>query len=393
MKIGIAGAGIAGLTAAALLARDGHEVTVCDQFNAPSPVGSGLMVQPVGLRILQQLGLDEALIEHASPVDHIYGETYRALSVLDVRYADLRPGLQGYGTQRAHLFELLLRAAQAAGATIVPTTEVRGVFQDGAAATLETDGDPLGPFDMVLDCLGAYSPLCPKPSSPLAYGALWALLDWPEGGPFDPHRLEQRYERASKMVGVLPVGSRAGDSTPKLTFFWSLRAQDHAAWRAIPIDTWRRDVTTLWPATVAILDQITSHDDLIFAQYTHRTLSQPGAGRVAHLGDSHHATSPQLGQGANTAMLDAFALWAALHETEDPVAAIRRYGALRRWHVWLYQTASWLFTPVYQSDSRVLPWIRNRVAAPLSKTWPAPRILAKLVSGELGYRPPRLKDP
>lgn len=388
MKIGIAGAGIAGLTAGALLARDGHDVTVYDQFDAPSPVGSGLMVQPVGLTVLAELGADAALIEHASVVDHIYGETYRGLSVLDVRYSDLRSGLTGHAVQRAHLFDILLAAARTAGAEVVPATEIRSVTQDGAGAMLHTIETILGPFDMVLDCLGAYSALCPKPSSPLTYGALWALLDWPDDGPFDPNRLEQRYERASKMVGVLPVGTRAGDPVPKLTFFWSLRAQDHAAWRATPIEAWKDEVRALWPETDAILDQIASHDDLIFAQYTHRTLSRPGTGRLAHLGDSHHATSPQLGQGANTAMLDAFALWAALHETEDPVAAIRRYGALRRWHVWLYQTASWLFTPVYQSDSRVLPWIRNRVAAPLSKTWPAPRILAKLVSGELGYRPP-----
>lgn len=388
MKIGIAGAGIAGLTSAALLARDGHEVIVYDQFDAPSPVGSGLMVQPVGLTVLAELGIDTALTEHASVVDHIYGETYRGLSVLDVRYSDLRPDLKGHAVQRAHLFDILHRAALEAGAQIAPASDVRTAAPVGDGIALMSMGGEFGSFDMVLDCLGAYSPLCPKPSSPLAYGALWALLDWPEDGPFDPHRLEQRYERASKMVGVLPVGTRADDPVSKLTFFWSLRAQDHAAWRATPIEIWKSQVMSLWPETEAILAQVASHDDLIFAQYTHRTLRRPGTGRLAHLGDSYHATSPQLGQGANTAMLDALALWAAVRETSSPEAAIHRYGQMRRWHVWLYQTASWLFTPVYQSDSRVLPWIRNRIAAPLSKTWPAPRILAKLVSGELGYSAP-----
>ncbi|MEP6064543.1 MAG: FAD-dependent oxidoreductase, partial [Paracoccaceae bacterium] len=37
-KVAIAGAGIGGLTAAAYLARAGHEVEIFDKFDAPSPV-------------------------------------------------------------------------------------------------------------------------------------------------------------------------------------------------------------------------------------------------------------------------------------------------------------------------------------------------------------------
>ncbi|HCE21819.1 MAG TPA: FAD-dependent monooxygenase, partial [Hyphomonas sp.] len=48
-KIAIAGAGIGGLAAAALLAQAGHDVTVYDQFDAPGPVGSGLILQETGL--------------------------------------------------------------------------------------------------------------------------------------------------------------------------------------------------------------------------------------------------------------------------------------------------------------------------------------------------------
>ena len=40
MQISIAGAGIGGLAAAALLAAQGHAVTVFDPFDAPRPVGS-----------------------------------------------------------------------------------------------------------------------------------------------------------------------------------------------------------------------------------------------------------------------------------------------------------------------------------------------------------------
>jgi hypothetical protein len=45
---------------------------------------------------------------------------------------------------------------------------------------------------------------------------------------------------------------------------------------------------------------------------------------------------------------------------------------------------TWLFTPVYQGDSHILPWLRDWLAAPLSKLWPAPPLLAAMVSGAIG---------
>ena len=381
MKIAVAGAGIAGLAAATFLARAGHDVQIFDQFEAPRPVGSGLMIQPVGLAVLSALGLDKLLIDRASPISRIYGQTFRELPVLDVAYSDLRDGLAGHGVQRSVLFDLLFQAALDSGVALRTSTEITG-HQD---RNLLTGDGKLGPFDLIVDALGAYSPLCPKPSAPLKFGALWALLDWPSDSAFDPAALEQRYEYARKMVGVLPVGQTEPGGPRKLTFFWSLRAADFAGWRAQSIEQWKDHVRALWPETAAILDQVTAHNDLTFAQYTHRTLHRPAADRLIHIGDSFHATSPQLGQGANMALLDAAALATAVQRAASPDQIGAHFAKARLTHVTLYQTASWLFTPLYQSDSRVLPWVRNHIGAPLANLRPMQKILASLVAGELGW--------
>jgi salicylate hydroxylase len=47
----------------------------------------------------------------------------------------------------------------------------------------------------------------------------------------------------------------------------------------------------------------------------------------------------------------------------------------------VFQAASALFTPIYQSDSRSLPVIRDWFAAPLSRMPVGRQVLARLVSG------------
>jgi hypothetical protein len=54
---------------------------------------------------------------------------------------------------------------------------------------------------------------------------------------------------------------------------------------------------------------------------------------------------------------------------------------MRRWHVRLFQWSSAVFTPFYQSDSRVLPLLRDHLLAPLTRVPPLDRFVARLVSG------------
>ncbi len=140
----------------------------------------------------------------------------------------------------------------------------------------------------------------------------------------------------------------------------------------------------LWGETAPLLDQLKSEDDLCFAQYAHRALRQPVEGRIIHIGDSWHSASPQLGQGANMALLDAFALAQGLRSSADPAEGLQTAARARRGHVRLYQLLTALLTPVYQSDSRVIPLVRDRVMGPLSKFWPLTTFQAALVSGLAG---------
>jgi 2-polyprenyl-6-methoxyphenol hydroxylase-like FAD-dependent oxidoreductase len=249
---------------------------------------------------------------------------------------------------------------------------------------LFANADPSRAHDLVVDTLGVSSPLVPAAEGWLPYGALWTTLEWPGEGPFRADRLEQRYERARKMAGVLPTGVRRGKGRNELALFWSLRADDHAGWQGRGLAVWKDEFLALWPECSGLLERISDPAQLTFARYAHRTHRRPVAERLIHIGDAWHSASPQLGQGANMALLDAGALAKGLG-TEGPLA--RRLAAaiaLRRSHVRLYQWLTALFTPAYQSDSLWPALLRDVVLAPLSRVPPGPRVQAGMVSGLTG---------
>lgn len=381
LDVGVAGCGIGGLATALLLARGGHRVCLYERFDAPRPVGSGLMIQPTGLAVLDRLGLAGALVEAAAPVERLLGKAEPSgRVVLDVRYEWLRrPGARGYGVHRSALFDILHRATLQQG---IPIHTGRTVTGREGGRLVFAGGESSPSHDLIVDTLGAGSPLAGEPARPLAYGALWASLDWVDG--FDEAALEQRYRAASVMTGVLPVGLARAGGRRKAAFFWSLRGDRLEDWRDRGLEAWKDEVRALWPATAPLVDQIDGPDRLTFARYAHRTLSKPAEPGLIHIGDSWHSTSPQLGQGANMALLDAWALALALREEDSLEPALRRAVALRRFHVRLYQSLSTLFTPAYQSDGRVLPWIRDRIVPPFGRLWPATRIQAEMVAGTFG---------
>src|SRR5689334_2121221 len=98
----IAGCGPAGLAAALALTRSGHKVHIFDQFDEPRPVGSGLIMQPTGLAVLDWLGLGDDLRRLGAPIERLFGrEAHSGRIVLDVRYRALGADRSGLAVHRS----------------------------------------------------------------------------------------------------------------------------------------------------------------------------------------------------------------------------------------------------------------------------------------------------
>jgi 2-polyprenyl-6-methoxyphenol hydroxylase-like FAD-dependent oxidoreductase len=208
---------------------------------------------------------------------------------------------------------------------------------------------------------------------------LWCLLE--EADWAFPRELRQRYVRARKMVGLLPVGTRPGDPTPRLSFFWSLPVARFEAWSAAGLTPWLDDIRALWPEARGLLEGIGDAAQLSRATYRDAIPRRWQRNRLVLIGDAAHAMSPQLGQGVNMALLDALALRDALREAPSVELALAGYEQVRRRHVRTYQFWSRWLTPLFQSDLDAIAALRDLAFHRLGRLWGMRGLMLRVLSG------------
>ncbi len=391
LHIAIIGAGTAGAAAALLLARAGHRVAVFEAVADPGPVGAGIMLQPTGQTVLARLGLLQDVVARGHRVDHLLCETNNGRKILDLSYAALGDGRHGYGLHRGALFAALFAAlGQQTGVGVHLGIEVRKLVTTPKGPLLrDAAGNDHGPFDLTVVADGAGSDLhddqgTPRTVKPYPWGALWWVAPDPElrfSG-----RLHQIVHGAHTMLGLLPTGTAPDrPDLPLVSLFWSIRADRVDAFRHGDLGAWKARVSQLLPAAAAVVAGIDSADQLLFARYRDVVMPNWHGDRTVWLGDAAHAMSPQLGQGANLALCDAAVLADCVAKHPDVNQALVAYSRARRRHLDYYQWATRALTPFFQSDSQLLPWLRD-VGMPVAGAlpWTRRKMVAAMAGAETG---------
>lgn len=333
MRAIVIGGGIGGLTAALTLKRAGIDVDVFEQAAVLREVGAGIQISPNATRILERLGLGDAM-RHAG-VRPIGSQIRRwDNGALLARYplADMcerRYGASYYHFHRAELLDLLAAAVprevlhldHRCVGLAERTGRVEVTFHNGVSADA----------DVVIGADGIHSTV-----RELVFGK--------ESPRFSGH-VAYRGLVPAERVAHLEIERNAyswwGPHRHFVHYFVGADAR-YLNWVAATPGLWRIES---WSAKGELSDAVAEfagwhpliREIILAADFTNRwalydrdPLPHWTSGRVALLGDSAHPMLPYMAQGAVQSIEDAAVLAKCLERSDDVEGALGRYELTRK---------------------------------------------------------------
>ncbi|WP_439572127.1 FAD-dependent oxidoreductase [Phreatobacter sp.] len=315
----VSGAGIAGLTAAVLLARRGWKVRVHERSPELRASGNGITIFENGIRVLEALDLAPDVVSHGHQLNRfvICRNTGETVIEYDPQEAT---GGRIVMFQRQEIVDLLSRAALAAGARISLASRVVGADPQGA---LLLEGGERLEADLVIGADGIHSNVRRSVAGDLTLGkhrkgAIRMLIptdasDFPDGNLYMAREFNHPNGRR---VGILPCST-----TVSYMILVSLRSDTPA--HAVPIDP------SLWEDSFPTLGRFFARVGTRGHYDAYHSISPPSwhFGRCALVGDAAHGMTPALGQGACSSMMTAYALGSANFETAALDTVLSRWEA------------------------------------------------------------------
>ena len=317
LRIAIVGGGIGGLSAALAFREFGFEPEIYEQAPALLDVGAAIAIWPNALRVLERLGLKDAILERAGEMDEIRWLDHRGnlLNHLSVP--------QSVALHRADLQATLLHA--------LPASSIR--LGHSFTAHQEQNGRIVATFsnqqsieaDFLIGADGIHSHVRAQllnDAQPIYRGyTVWRGISSATPDSL-PHNAAVEIHGCGQRFGIGPVGNgRIG--------WWATANSPSPA----HLDNPQQELLRLfkdWHRPVTQLIEHTPTDRILTTTALDREPSRTwGSKRVTLLGDAIHPTTPNLGQGGCLAMEDAMVLARCFERYGATEEALRKYESCR----------------------------------------------------------------
>ncbi|UXR78031.1 MULTISPECIES: FAD-dependent monooxygenase [unclassified Staphylococcus] len=366
MKIGIVGAGIGGLTLAALLREKKHDVHIFEQQDAIKEVGAGI---GIGGNVIEKLG-DRDLAKGIKNIGHIL-KTTRMLDehgqvISEVPFAD---GTTNLTILRQTLVETI--ASYVTDDMLYFNHEVTAVEGTETMARLHFREQDSQTFDLVVGADGIHSIVRQtiQPKAHVQYQGYTCFRGMVEDVP-ELGQVADEYWGAKGRFGIVPL------LDGKAYWFAAINAKENDLQYKRFNKPYLQAYFNQYPDPVRrVLDHQPEtgilHHDIYDLKPLNTFVYQA---RIVLLGDAAHATTPNMGQGAGQAMEDAIVLANVLDKYETLAEALKRYDKVRVKHTTKVIKRSRKIGRIAQKQGRLTIRLRNSIARKLP-TWAIARQL------------------
>ncbi len=362
LNVLVAGAATGGCSAALFLARAGACVTLFERVAQPRAIGAGIGLAENGLAVLEALGLGAAIAARARQVSSPRVVDGRGRTLLE-------PGEQAprlWMLRRGDLQSVLLDAVAAEpGIATRFGAEVLSARPDGRVTVRSAAaGSAEHVADLVIGADGVHSQVRES-------GDFQARVDW-RGIPY----------LRGLVAGVEATGVEAwtaaglfGSFAVENGVYFYASAGSPAVRDAVhgnDLDGVRSAWNRAYPAGAPILAAVDRWDDLYVQRVIRVDCGRWHHGRLALLGDAAHAMAPNLGQGANSALVDAAVLVDELRRAPDLEAGLAAYQARRRPAVLRVATAASRLGALAERTGPISRRLRDRLLMPVLRRFAGP---------------------
>lgn len=371
MRVLIVGGGMAGLSAAIALGRNGHHVTVAELSGRVD--GAVIAITNRAVEALEALGVLDACAARGFVIEgagSIFSRVYdgRTGDPLPIPEPPPREDVRlpaSISLLRPEFAAILAEAARRAGATIDIGLSVDSLSDNDQAVGATFANGSRQSYDLVVGADGIQSHVrslvFPGAATPSYTGHMsfrWVLPDAPDG-PAGPYVLpaDNSMAMTTRLPGNLLYLSTGVDMERRFV--------PPAEVRALLRSELSRYAAPLMQALLARLDDI---QDVLMRPYDWHLLPAPWhRGRIVLIGDAAHATTAHLASGGSLAIEDAVVLAEEIERSADVPGALAAYSRRRHARAAMVVEASVELLRLQQAHAAAAAsaWLRAQAVAAL----------------------------